>query len=95
MENAPDITALMILFGTTLMGIIQVYQRSVTRHGDETEDKNDELLALERKNLRNEIKVEILQTHLLKQQKKYRKLVKAVKENSDTDTLASIRGAIK
>jgi len=95
MENVTDVTALMILFGTTLMGIIQVYQRNIRRHEDDTEEKNDELLEIERKSIRNEIRVEMLEAQLAKRALKYRKLAQAVKENTDDDTLASIKLAIK
>ena len=95
MENVTDVTALMILFGTTLMGIIQVYQRNIKRHEDDTEEKNDELLEIERRCLRNELRVEMLEVRLDRRARKYKKLARAVYENVDADTLASIKNAIK
>lgn len=95
MENVTDVTALMILFATTLMGIIQVYQRNIRRHENDTEEKNDELLDIERKSLRNEIRVEMLQTQLARYKAKYKKLTRAVYKYVSEDVLANIKEDIK
>lgn len=95
-------TPVIVLVITALLGLVQLYQRNVTKSGDLQEDKNEEILEVTKglylaqaerdqcRDVARKYKEQFTTVH-----KEYKKLVTAVNENCTPELKRQIRKSMK